>query len=459
MPNDTRLPFVIVGGGLVGSMLAALLGREGFAVELIERRGDPRDGRMEGGRSINLAISARGLNALAQLDLDDQLLALGVPLYRRAIHPRRSALGARHSAGEPEGAGLVYQLYGDGRQAINSFARGELNRALIEAAGRTQNVTLSFERRCLDVDLQAGTVTHVHAGTGEDRRVSHGIIVGADGAFSAVRPALQKREYQEYAQSYLEHSYKELFIPARADGTPALEVNAMHIWPRGRFMMMAMANRDSSFTVTLYLPRTGEDGFDRLTNPAAVEAFFRREFPDAVPLMPTLIDDFFANPAGAMVTIRTYPWRIGTQAVLIGDAAHAIVPFYGQGANCGFEDCLEFVDQLKANPGNLDLAFERYQQIRKPNAEAIADLALANFHEMRDHVASPAFLWTKRFEKVLAALLPGWYRPLYPMIAFSLIPYAEARARAVSQARILRRVGWSLGALLVASAGWLLLSR
>ncbi len=446
MPNDSRPAFVIVGGGLVGSMLAALLGREGFPVELIERRGDPRDGRMDAGRSINLAISARGLNALARLDLDDALLGLGVPLYRRAIHARRSA-------------GLAYQPYGDGKQAINSFSRGELNRALIEAAGATPNVTLSFGRRCLDVDLSAGTASHVDAATGGDARVSRGVIVGADGAFSAVRPVMQRREYQEYAQSYLEHGYKELFIPVRADGTPALEVNAMHIWPRGRFMMMAMANRDGSFTVTLYLPRTGENGFDRLTTPAEVRSFFEREFSDAVPVMPTLVEDFFANPTGAMVTVRTYPWHAGGQAVLIGDAAHAIVPFYGQGANCGFEDCLEFVAQVKANPANLTEAFERYQKVRKPNAEAIADLALANFHEMRDHVASPLFLWKKRFEKILAALLPGWYRPLYPMVAFSLIPYAEARARAADQARTLQWAGRLFGAALIVAVIWLLLSR
>ncbi len=459
MPNETRPSFVIVGGGLVGSMLAALLGREGFPVEVIERRGDPRDGRMESGRSINLAISARGLNALAQLDLDDALVGLGVPLYRRGIHARRSALGARHSAGVGPEAGLVYQAYGDGKQAINSFSRGELNRALIEAAGVTPNVTLSFGRRCVEVDLAAGTVSHVDGATGGDARVSRGVIVGADGAFSVVRPVMQRREYQEYAQSYLQHGYKELFIPVGADGTPALEVNVMHIWPRGRFMMMAMANRDGSFTVTLYLPRTGENGFDRLTTPGEVESFFEREFPDAVPLMPTLVEDFFANPTGAMVTVRTYPWHAGGQAVLIGDAAHAIVPFYGQGANCGFEDCLEFVAQVKASPGNLVQAFERYQQIRKPNAEAIADLALANFHEMRDHVASPMFLWKKRFEQVLAALLPGWYRPLYPMIAFSLIPYAEARARAADQARTLRWTARMVGALLVVTIAWLLLSR
>ncbi len=448
MPNQERPRFLVVGGGLVGSMVAALLGREGFPVELIDRRGDPRTGQIEAGRSINLAISARGLNGLAALNANDQLLALGVPLYRRAIH-------ARHSAG----GGVAYQAYGDGRQAIYSFSRGELNRALVGAAGATPNVGLSFGRRCVDVDLEAGTVAHVDAGTGADRRTSRGVIIGADGAFSAVRSGLQKRLYQEYSQSFLEHGYKELYVPARPDGSPALEMNAMHIWPRGRFMMMAMANWDHSFTVTLYLPRTGENGFDRLTTPGDVQGFFEREFSDAVPLMPSLIEDFFANPTGAMVTVRTYPWQVGGRAVLIGDAAHAIVPFYGQGVNCGFEDVLELVDQIKANPGDLTLAFDRYQQIRKPNAEAIADLALMNFHEMRDQVASPLFLWKKRLEHLLALALPGWYRPLYPMIAFSLIPYAEARARAAQQAATLRRIGWSIGALITVSIAWLLLSR
>ncbi len=456
MPNEKRPGFLVVGGGLVGSMVAALLGREGFPVELIDRRGDPRIGPIESGRSINLAISARGLNALATLDLDDRLLGLGVPLYRRAIHARHSALGARHSAVD---GGVAYQQYGNGRQAIYSFSRGELNRALVDAAGRTPNVGLTFGRRCVDVDLEAGTVDHVDARTGEDRRTSRGVIVGADGAFSAVRLGLQKRLYQEFSQSFLPHGYKELFLPARADGSAALEMNAMHIWPRGRFMMMAMANWDRSFTVTLYLPRMGDNSFAQLTTPGEVRAFFEREFPDAVPLMPSLIEDFFANPVGAMVTVRTYPWQASGRVVLIGDAAHAIVPFYGQGVNCGFEDCLELVTQIKASPDDLSLAFERYQQVRKANAEAIADLALANFHEMRDDVASPMFLWKKRLEHLLAKLLPGWYRPLYPMIAFSLIPYAEARARAAQQATTLRRVGWSIGALVTLSIAWLLLSR
>jgi kynurenine 3-monooxygenase len=418
---------VIVGAGLVGSMLAALLGRRGFPVEVLERRGDPRIGEMAAGRSINLAISARGLNALGRLQLDDDILALGVPLYGRMIHGLTG--------------GLRYQPYGVGRQAIHSFSRGELNLALVRAAGATPGVRLSFGRRCLDVDLPRGAVTHVDHSSGGDPRVSTGVVVGADGAYSVVRAALQRREHQEYSQSYLEHGYKELFIPARPDGAPALERNAMHIWPRGRFMMMAMANLDASFTVTLYLAMEGDNSFRLLADRPAVHRFFEREFPDALPLMPTLLDDFLANPTGSMVTVRTYPWSVGGTAVLAGDAAHAIVPFYGQGANAGFEDCLTLVEEVARASGDLATAFVRYQAARKPNTDAIAELAIANFYEMRDHVASAAFLWKKRLEQLLHRLFPRWFVPLYPMISFSLIPYAEARARARSQARAVRWAG------------------
>ncbi|MHB1330002.1 MAG: FAD-dependent oxidoreductase, partial [Gemmatimonadales bacterium] len=260
-----------------------------------------------------------------------------------------------------------------------------------------------------------------------------------------------------YSQAFLEQGYKELHIPARPDGTAALERNAMHIWPRGPFMMMAMANLDASFTVTLYLPMVGPNGFDRLRTPADVEAFFRREFPDALPIMPSLVEDFFANRTGSMVTVRTYPWHFGDKVVLIGDAAHAIVPFYGQGANAGFEDCLEFVEQVKRTPDDLAGAFARYAERRKPNTEAIADLALANFTEMRDHVASPLFRLKKRFETLLYAWFPKWFVPLYPMIAFSLVPYAEARARADRQARVMRRLGLGLIGAVVLLVLWLLI--
>ncbi|MEZ4457260.1 MAG: FAD-dependent monooxygenase [Gemmatimonadales bacterium] len=223
----------------------------------------------------------------------------------------------------------------------------------------------------------------------------------------------------------------------------------MHIWPRQRFMMMAMANPEGTFTVTLYLPMTGPNGFDSLRTREDVSAFFQREFPDAVPLMPTLLEDFFAHPTGSMVTVRTWPWQVGGRALLIGDAAHAIVPFYGQGANAGFEDCLELVAQLKRHPEDLTAAFEAYQAARKPNTDAIADLALANFVEMRDRVASPVFRARKRFERILQAVFPGLFVPLYTMISFSLIPYAEARDKARRQDRVLRWLGWAAGAAVV----------
>jgi kynurenine 3-monooxygenase len=431
---------VIVGAGLTGSMLAVLLGREGFEVEVLERRGDPRAGPVEAGKSINLAISARGLHALAQLGLDDRILAIAAPLYGRLIH-------------SPSGA-LSYQPYGVGRQAINSFSRAELNLTLVRAAGESPRVALRFDRRTIDVDLARGLVTHVDAATGADVRTSAGVVVGADGAYSVVRAALQRREHQDYSQEYLEHGYKELTIPPGADGAPMLERHALHIWPRGGFMMMAMANQDPSFTVTLYLPMTGPNSFAELATPESVTRFFQREFPDAVPLIPDLAAAFARHPTGSMVTIRTRPWHEDGRVVLIGDAAHAIVPFYGQGANAGFEDCLALVEAIRRSPHDLGRAWAGYERERKPNADAIADLALANFVEMRDAVASPLFLLRKRLEKALHRLLPRWYLPLYTMISFSLIPYAEARDRAARQARWLRRVGW--GVLAIAVAGPLL---
>lgn len=434
---DRSEPFVVVGAGLVGSLLAALLGREGYEVELLERRGDPRIEPVGAGRSINLAISARGLNALARLGLDAQIRALGVPLYQRTMH-------------SPTGQ-LTHQPYGVGGQHITSFSRAALNLALVRAAAESPGVRLRFHRRVTDVDLASAVVTHVDNRSGTDERKSAGVIVGADGAYSVVRAAMQRREHQDYAQHYLEHGYKELEIPPGADGKPRLDPNAMHIWPRGGYMMMAMANPEGSFTVTLYLPMEGPVSFARLGDPATVLAFFQRDFPDALPLIPDLQQAFFRNPTGAMVTVRTWPWSVGGQVTLIGDAAHAIVPFYGQGANAGFEDCLALIEALRASPADRAAAFRRYQAERKPNTEAIADLALDNFVEMRDRVASTGFLWRKRLETLLHRLFPRWYLPLYGMVAFSLIPYATARERARRQDRVLRWI-WRAGVIGLALA-------
>jgi kynurenine 3-monooxygenase len=291
-------------------------------------------------------------------------------------------------------------------------------------------------------------------GLGELRH--RGTILGADGAYSAVRGYLQRREGQDYSQSYLGHGYKELHIPPGADGGPRLDPNALHIWPRGGYMMMAMANPDASFTVTLYLAFEGPDSFERLRTPLDVSRFFERVFPDAVPLIAGLEQEFFANPTGSLVTVRTRPWHLEGKVALLGDACHAIVPFFGQGANAAFEDCLALSAALSRYTGDGARAFPAYEAERRPNADAIADLALDNFLEMRDRVASPLFRLEKRAEVLLHRLLPRRFVPLYAMISFTRIPYAEAKARALRQRRALRRIALGVVASLLFVA-WLLL--
>ena len=425
--------FVIVGAGLGGSLMATLLGRAGRRVELLERRPDPRAGPVEAGRSSNLAISTRGLHALEEIGLREQVLGMAIPLRGRMIHPVRGP--------------LVFQPYGTHGQAINSVSRLGLNQALLAAADATGTVRLRFQRRCVDLDPVSGELLTVDArnGLGEERHP--GTVIGADGAFSAVRGHLQKRERHDFSQTYLTHGYKELRIPPAEDGSHRLERHALHIWPRGGYMMMAMANVDGSFTVTLYLAFEGPESFHWLRTPEDVSRFFARTFPDAVALLPGLDQDFFANPTGSLVTIRTRPWHHEGGVALLGDAAHAIVPFFGQGANAAFEDCLALAGALTRYSGECARAFPAYEAERRPNADAIADLAIANFEEMRDKVASPLFRLEKRAEALLHRLFPDWFVPLYTMISFSRIPYAEARDRAARQRRALRGIG--LGLLVV----------
>lgn len=434
--------FVIVGAGLGGSLMATLLGRAGHRVELLERRPDPRSGAVEAGRSINLAISARGLHALGEVGLRDEVLGLATPLHGRMIHPL---------SGPP-----VFQPYGIQGQAIHSISRQSLNLTLLDAAQVTGNVRLRFQRRCTDVDTAAGYAVTVDSRSGGGAERHPGVIVGADGAYSAVRAHLERRERHDFSQAYLGHGYKELYIPPGPEGAPRLERHALHIWPRGGFMLMAMANLDGSFTATLYLAFEGPESFHWLRSPDDVSRFFTRAFPDAVPLLPGLSHDFFANPTGTLVTVRNRPWHHEGAVVLLGDAAHAIVPFFGQGANAAFEDCLSLSGALARYSGECARAFPAYEAERRPNADAIADLAIANFHEMRDRVASPLFRLEKRAEALLHRLLPGRFVPLYTMISFTRIPYAEARDRAARQTRALK--GLALGVLgLLVLVSWLLL--
>ncbi|GAA2875998.1 NAD(P)/FAD-dependent oxidoreductase [Pseudonocardia halophobica] len=420
----------VVGAGLAGCLLAALLGRRGIAVDLYERRADPRTAGAERGRSINLAISARGLDALDRVGLADQALAEALPMRGRTLHPVRGALG--------------FQSYSaDGTRAINSIGRARLNHALLDCAEKTADVTLHFEHRLTAVDADTGTLTFAEGGT---RQAD--VVIGADGAWSAVRRSLQFSEGFDFRQDFLPHGYKELEIPPTPGGDFALDPGSLHIWPRGSSMMIALPNTDRSFTCTLFWPKAGPGGFAALDTPEAVTAYFAAQYPDAVPLMPRLVEDFLRNPVGSLVTIRCAPWVRGRVA-LLGDAAHAIVPFFGQGANCAFEDCVELDRCLDAAGGDLARALPRYQERRKANAEAIADMALENFVEMSDRVNSPVFRWTARARHALERAVPG-YVSRYELVSFTTVPYSEIDGRIRRQDRIAGAV--ALGAATGAAA-------
>lgn len=402
----------IVGAGLVGSVLAVMLAKRGHRVRIVERRPDMRTATISAGRSINLAMSDRGLRTLEIAGIADDILKVAIPMRGRMVH---DVAGAQS-----------LQPYGVGDQAINSVSRGELNKVLLTVAER-HGVEILFSRKCLDVDLATGTASFEHVETGATETYEADVLFGADGAYSAVRARMQVTDRFDYAQSYLAHSYKELHIPPSDDGAFRLEKNALHIWPRQSFMMIALPNLDGSFTCTLFFAHKGSPSFDELRTPDDVRRFFDQYFPDAVPLMPTLVEDFFANPESSLLTVKCYPWVANGRVALIGDAAHAIVPFYGQGMNCGFEDCRILMECLDQCSEDWPTALELYQRLRKPNGDAIADLAIENFVEMRDKVADPRFQLRKQIEAYLHATYPEKFIPLYTLVTFSPnVPYSEA---------------------------------
>jgi kynurenine 3-monooxygenase len=434
--SDGTGPVAVVGAGLAGALLACYLGRAGRPVVVYEKRPDPRLGQAEGGRSINLALSVRGIHALREVGLADEVLQDSVVMRGRMIHARDGA--------------LTFQPYGkDDTEVLHSVSRAGLNRLLVEAAARHKSVRLHFNHRCTGLDAPGGAVEFL-----EEKQapvaVEAGAVVGADGAYSAVRSWMQKREGFDYQQQYLSHGYKELTIPAGPGGAYRIEKHALHIWPRGSFMMIALPNRDGSFTCTLFWPFEGPNSFAALKSAGAVLAFFREQFPNAVPLLPALAEDFLANPTGALVTIRCQPWRVG-RAVLVGDACHAVVPFLGQGMNAAFEDCAVLNQCLLETGWDWERAAGRYESLRREHTDVLADLCVANFVEMRDRVASPLFVLRKRLAVLLHALLPRWYLPLYTMIEFTRIPYADAARRARRQNVLVALVGFALAGLLLAA--------
>jgi kynurenine 3-monooxygenase len=411
---------VIVGAGLVGSLLACYLGRRGYRVDVYERRPDPRSATAERGRSINLALSERGLDALRRIDLVDTVMAPALPMHGRMIH-----------AVDGQTTFQAYSARGD--RAINSIGRAALNETLLDAAEATPGVTVCFDSRLAGYDLASNTLTFELGGTTFE--VTPDVVLAADGFGSVVRQSLQSLGRVAVVTDMLDFGYKELTIPAR-DGDFTLDPDALHIWPRGASMMIALPNPDGSFTCTLFWPKSGDDGFDELETEAEILAHFSTVYPDAVPLMPTLVEDYQYNPVGLLATVHTDPWQVEGKVGLVGDSAHAILPFFGQGANCGFEDVVELDRCLAEVDDDWTLALPMYQERRRANAEAIAQLAKDNFVEMRDKVGSRAFRAATRLEHQLERMLPGRYLSRYEMVSFTTIPYADVVVRARRQHRV-----------------------
>jgi kynurenine 3-monooxygenase len=413
----------IVGAGLAGALLAVLLARRGFSVDLYDRRPDPRRAESERGRSINLALAARGIVALERAGMMERIRPLLIPMHGRMIHSL---------AGETQ-----LQPYGQRQEeVIYSVSRADLNRVLIEEAARHPHVRVRFRHTCLAALPEAGALRFRDEASGSECHVPIAPTFAADGAGSAIRSTLARSTHISVREERLDHDYKELTIPAR-QGRHAMDPHALHIWPRGGFMLIALPNTDGSFTATLFLARNGPDGFDSLTSPERVLTLFQTQFADAVRLMPRLLEDFADHPQGQLGTVYSRPWRVGGQVLLLGDAAHAIVPFHGQGMNAAFEDCL-CLDGLLDQHHTWAALFADFERSRLPNTAAIAQMALENYIEMRDTVRDPIYLRRKALAMELERRFPERFIPRYSMVMFHPeIPYAEALRRGSVQEAIL----------------------
>lgn len=413
----------ILGAGLVGSLLSVILRKRGYEVSLYERRPDMRKANLSAGKSINLAMSVRGWKALELAGLREELEDIAIPMYGRYLH-------------QADGQ-AAFQQYGKNNEAIYSVSRGELNRKLMTLA-EIEGVKIYFEHRCTHVDVANNVVTMVH---GDNEKTIHAdLLFGADGAFSALRASYTHMDRTNCSQFYLQAGYKELLIPPGANGEFLMEKNALHIWPRGKYMMIALPNTDATFTCTLFMPFEGEMSFEKLKTEQDVHNLFDTQFADAKPLMPTLMEDFFTNPTSSLITTHIAPWHYKDKSALIGDAAHAIVPFYGQGMNAGFEDCTVLSALLDKHGSDWDAILAEYDTSRKPNGDAVAQLALNNFTEMSDKVADPKFLERKKIEKELGRRYPEQFISVYEMVSFSHIPYDTAIKCTQAQDRLLEQI-------------------
>jgi kynurenine 3-monooxygenase len=414
----------LIGSGLAGPLLAVFLAQRGLAVQLYERRPDMRRVRISAGRSINLALSTRGIHALREAGVWNDIANILIPMRGRMMHS---------VAGE-----LTFMHYGkDETEFINSVSRAELNIALMNAAEKA-GVEIHFNERSVGFDLRTGTVHLRNEDSGTESVVDSDLVIGTDGATSALRTEMLKLPRFNFSQHYLDYGYKELTIPSGPHRRHVLETHALHIWPRGTFMLIALPNIDGTFGCILFLPFEGRDvSFEALDTETKVRLFFNAQFPDALRLMPDLVESYFQNPTGAMVTIKCSPWHVDGRALLLGDAAHAIVPFFGQGMNCAFEDCTYLLGLLDRYGSEWPMFLAEFEKSRKTDTDAIADLAIENFVEMRDRVGDPRFLFRKKVELELEKKYPDRFVPKYAMVTFHRIPYSVAAARGAVQDRML----------------------
>jgi len=415
---------VIIGAGLCGSLLALRLGQRGYNVDVYEMRPDLRKTDISAGRSINLAFSDRGNKAMKLVGIENKVKTLCIPMNGRMIHDKA-------------GNTFLSNYSGRDHEYINSISRGDLNGLLLDEAEALDNVTFHFNKKCKSVNFESTTATFQEYATKEKFSITADRIIATDGAGSAMRKSyyLGKKFLFSFSQNYLTHGYKELSILPTDDGGYKTDKNALHIWPRGDFMVIALPNLDGSFTVTLFLSYSeGEYNFNNLTTPERVEAFFKQEFPDALTLMPNLAEEFFENPTAPLGTIKCSPWHFKGNTLLMGDSAHAIVPFYGQGMNASFEDVVEFDTVIDKYEGDWDTVFKSYEANRKKDTDAIADLAIDNFHEMKDHVANPIFQEKRKIEMALEKEFPNDYASKYSLVTFNEhIGYKEAMLRGRAQ--------------------------
>ncbi len=422
-PKDTE-EITLVGAGLAGSLLAIFLARRGHRVTIDERRPDFRRAGASRGRSINLALANRGIHALESAGLMEKLRPALIPMVGRMLHDEQGRLQLVPYGNKPH-------------EVIYSVSRGGLNALLMDAAEATGRVRIRFGETCTGVDFQERKA-RIRSGQDEKaREVPYGVLIGTDGSASAVRAAILKKADSQLEEDPLGHGYKELAIPSAPGGEFRMEKNALHIWPRGEYMLIALPNADGSFTATLFLPNSGSESFEALKTEQDVWRLFERRFADAIPLLPDFEEQFFENPTGHLETIRCRPWSFEDHALIVGDSAHAIVPFHGQGANAAFEDCEALDGLLESETKPWDQIFSEFESIRRPNSNAIADMALENYIEMRSTVREPLFQLKKEISFRLEERHPRRFIPRYSMVMFHRIPYAEAQRLGAIQAGIL----------------------